>query len=336
MKKSANNKVSLKEIAKMSGVSVATVSRVINDTGRFSEATRRRVLGIVKETHYRANTLARSLRTNQSNSVGILVPDLTNDFFSKVVQEIEKNLFKAGYSTIICDTQRSPEMESYYLSTLEAKSIDALIVISGDHPFDADSLTEKIPVLCIDREPKNKNTIFISSNHKTGALIATQRLIDKGYFPVCVSPNYASTSKTSRILGFKDALELNSLKFTKSNSLELIPKEQESYDKSIESFLLNNKDKRLGLFCLSDYIAAVAIRQISKLNLKVPDEIGIIGFDDSKYASLLNPSLTTIHQDTGKIAELSANMIIKLIDNPNLNIQKKIEVPVTLVARESA
>lgn len=331
-----SNKVSLKEIARLSGVSIATVSRVINNTGRFSEETKHRVLNIVKKNNYRTNTLARSLRTKHSNSIGILVPDLTNDFFSKVVQEIEKNLFKVGYSTIICDTQRDPDMENYYLNTLEAKAIDALIVISGDHPFDSDSLTEKVPVLCIDRKPKNKDTIFISSNHKTGALIATQRLIDKGYFPVYVSPDHVSTSRASRISGFKHALELNSIQFTQSNSLELKAPNQESYDKTIEEFLQKNQDKRLGLFCLSDYIAAIAIRQIHKLNLKIPNEIGVIGFDDTKYASLLNPSLTTIHQDTSKIAELSAKIITKMISSSNTDIKKNIEVPVTLVARESA
>ena len=331
-----NRKTSLKEIAQLAGVSVATVSRVINSNGRFSEETRKKVLEIVKRTNYQTNTLAKGLRMKRSNSIGILVPDLTNEFFSKVVQEIEKGLFRLGFSTIICDTQRDLEMENYYLNTLEAKSIDGLVVISGTQPFDSGSLSERIPVLCIDREPKNDDTFFISSDHKTGALIATQKLIDRGYTPVLVSQQHNSTSRAARIQGFKAALELNNLPVTNNSFFALPHNEDEPYEDSISKFLKKNRGKHLGLFCLGDYIAALTLKEATNLKIQVPKDIGIIGFDDNTYAKLLTPALTTVCQNIDKLAALSVETITKLIADPKTDIPKNITVPVKLVSRESA
>lgn len=331
----SNTKASLKQIAQMAGVSIATVSRVINNNGRFSEETRKRVMAIIRETNYKTNTLAKGLRMRRSNSIGILVPDLTNDFFSRTVQEIEKKLFKLGYSTIICDTQRDPEMEHYYLDTLEAKSIDGLIVISGNQPFDSNELTESVPVLCIDREPKNADTFFISSDHKTGALIATQRLIDRGYSPICVSRDHESTSRRDRIAGFKHALALNDRETTEENFLELSGRSYQEYQQELVDFLKKNTDKRLGLFCLGDFLAAIGIKAAQQLKLSVPQDIGFVGFDDGIYASLLTPTLTTIRQDIDAIASMSVDTMTKLIADPNADIPKKVQVPVTIVARES-
>ncbi|KAE9876631.1 LacI family DNA-binding transcriptional regulator, partial [Escherichia coli] len=114
-------KTSIKDIAKLSGVSVATVSRVINDNGRFSEETREKVLAVIKENNYQMNFSAKSLRMNKSFSVGILVPDISNYFFSSVVQQIEAILFDQGYSTIICNTGRNLDKEMAYLNMLESK-----------------------------------------------------------------------------------------------------------------------------------------------------------------------------------------------------------------------
>ena len=176
-------KYSLKDIAILSGVSVATVSRVINDNGRFSEETRQKVLKVIEETGYKMNYNAKSLRMNRSFSIGILVPDISNYFFSDVVQKIEEILFDKGYSTIICNTARSQAKETAYLKMLEGKGVDGLVVISGAEAFDFDySSNEKhIPYICIDREPKTReDTVFISSNHYQGAFEATEELIHVG------------------------------------------------------------------------------------------------------------------------------------------------------------
>ncbi|CRH21139.1 Transcriptional regulator, LacI family (fragment) [Carnobacterium maltaromaticum] len=130
---------SIKDIAEIAGVSVATVSRVINDNGRFSEETRKKVLRIIEETGYKMNYSAKNLRMKKSFTIGILVPDISNSFFSEVVQQLEEILFAKGYSTIICNTSRSSEKELAYLRILEGKGIDGLIVISGAEKFEFDS-----------------------------------------------------------------------------------------------------------------------------------------------------------------------------------------------------
>lgn len=178
-------KTSIKDIAKLSGVSVATVSRVINNNGRFSEETRKKILDVIEETGYQMNFSAKSLRMNKSFSVGILVPDISNYFFSDVVQKIEEELFELGYSTIICNTGRNIEKETAYLNMLRSKLVDGIIVISGVDEFVFHY--DDIPYICIDREPlKKEKTIVISSNHYQGAFEATESLINNG----CKHPQF--------------------------------------------------------------------------------------------------------------------------------------------------
>lgn len=157
------------------------------------------------------NYSAKNLRMNKSFTIGILVPDISNYFFSDVVQCLEEILFAKGYSTIICNTSRSSEKELAYLRILEGKGVDGLIVISGAEAFEftSSSAEKKIPYICIDREPKKKeDTVFISSNHYQGAFESAEELIHKGcQHPVIAMHNQKSTSAKERLKGFKDALK---------------------------------------------------------------------------------------------------------------------------------
>ena len=171
---------SIKDIAKLANVSIATVSRVINSKGKYSEKTRRKVLKVIRETGYEIDSSAQSLRTNVTHTIGILVPDIKNSFFADLVQKIEEKLFEKEYSTIICNTDKNEQKEKAYLRMLENKKVDGIIVISGSyrHGFHFESLLKTIPYICIDREPADfEDTIFISSNHQLGAKEATKYFI---------------------------------------------------------------------------------------------------------------------------------------------------------------
>ncbi|WP_311407675.1 LacI family DNA-binding transcriptional regulator, partial [Liquorilactobacillus uvarum] len=199
--------MSIKEIAKLSGVSVSTVSRVINNNGRFSEDTRQRVLKTIKKYNYQTNTLAKGLRMKRSNTIGIIVPDLSNTFFSSLVEKMENQFFSKNYSTIICDTGRNFDKEEAYIRMLEAKLADGLIIISGKKTFDASILSSSMPVVCIDRKPNDKKTLFVSSNHYQGAVIATMELLKAGTQPVLFKVSGNSSSILDRIRGFQDTME---------------------------------------------------------------------------------------------------------------------------------
>ncbi|MCB5955353.1 LacI family DNA-binding transcriptional regulator [Enterococcus sp. CWB-B31] len=332
-------KISIKDIAELSGVSVATVSRVINNNGRFSEETKNKILEVIKSTGYQMNYSAKSLRMNKSFSIGILVPDISNYFFADVVQKIEEILFNKGYSTIICNTARNSTKETAYLQMLESKGVDGLIVISGAEEFSFNySRPEKnIPYICIDREPKVKSdTIFISSNHYQGAFEATEQLIAAGcQNPVIAMHSRKSPSALERENGFFDALKKNSIMFDREKSKLNVDIYDDNFEESVKQFF-EEQDNVDGIFAINDNIGLELIVVLKKLGFKLPKQIKIIGFDDTPQDKYSYPALSSVKQNTAKIAQVTVDNLLETISKPNsINIGKSFLIPVDLVLRES-
>lgn len=329
---------SIKDIAEISGVSVATVSRVINNNGRFSEKTRQKVLKAIEETGYKMNYSAKSLRMNKSFSIGILVPDIRNFFFSSVVQKIEEILFEKGYSTIICNTARNEEKEFAYLQMLQGKGVDGLIVISGVEAFEFEhsSATKQIPYICIDREPKQKeNTIFISSNHYQGAQVATKQLILSGCKqPAIAMYTHTSSSANERFKGFKDALKQSNILFDFEKNVLKFEHNKTTFSTQLKEFIVKNP-KIDGIFSINDSIALDILMLASSLEKEVPKQLKIIGFDDIPCASYSTPGLSSVKQDTATIAKSAVDSLLLLLSQPE-QTGKSIVVPVELILRESS
>ncbi|MBF2638443.1 LacI family DNA-binding transcriptional regulator [Listeria welshimeri] len=331
-------KTSIKDIAKLSGVSVATVSRVINDNGRFSEETRQKVLAVIKETNYQMNFSAKSLRMNKSFSVGILVPDISNYFFSSVVQQMEAILFEQGYSTIICNTGRNLDKELAYLNMLESKMVDGLIVISGadEFGFNYSNAENGIPYVCIDRQPKDKkDTIFISSNHYQGAFEATEALIHAGAkSPVIFMHSRQSSSAKERLKGFQDALKKNNIQTDPELSIFTMDLQKSDYQKNIATFV--QKAKKIdGIFAINDHIAIELLNFLPTIGKKIPDDIKLIGFDDTPQCNYTLPKLSSVKQNIPEIAQITVDNLISIIKNPEQQKQITEIVPVELSLRGS-
>ncbi|EAC6494783.1 LacI family transcriptional regulator [Listeria monocytogenes] len=331
-------KTSIKDIAKLSGVSVATVSRVINDNGRFSEETREKVLAVIKETNYQMNFSAKSLRMNKSFSVGILVPDISNYFFSSVVQQIEAILFDQGYSTIICNTGRNLDKEMAYLNMLESKMVDGLIVISGadEFGFKYNNAENGIPYVCIDRQPKDKkDTIFISSNHYQGAFEATEALIHAGVkSPVIFMHSRQSSSAKERLKGFQDALKKNNIRYDPDVSKFTVDLQIHDYQKSIITFV-NEVTTMDGIFAINDNIALELLNLLPTIGKKIPNDIKVIGFDDTPQCNYTVPKLSSVKQNIPKIAQITVDNLITIIKNPKQKKRITEIVPVELSLKDS-
>ena len=331
-------KYSIKDIATLSGVSVATVSRVINDNGRFSEETRNKVLKVIEETGYQMNYSAKSLRMNKSFSIGILVPDISNYFFSDIVQKIEEILFAKGYSTIICNTARNNKKEIAYLRMLESKGVDGLIVISGadEFGFDYSHAHKNIPYICIDREPKNRyNTIFISSNHYQGAFEATEELLIGGCkYPIITMHKRKSSSGKERCKGFMDALQKHDICFSHARNVFTVDVKSENFHAEVKTMLKTHKNID-GIFAINDTIAMELLQSLKKINIAVPKDIKMIGFDDTPQGCYSSPTLSSVKQDTSTIAQTAIDNLLNIISNPD-DTGDSIIIPVSLVLRESS
>lgn len=328
--------ISIKEIAELSGVSIATVSRVINNNGRFSEETKKKVLKVINETGYQLDYSAKTFRMKKSFSIGILVPDITNYFFSNLVEKIEEILFNQGYTTIICNTARDIDKEKTYLNILEGKMIDGLIIISGADQFSYKSLNpnKHIPYVCIDREPKDADIIFISSDHFQGAYEATQKLISNGSSnpAIVIHKNYSSSAK-ERLKGFIKALEDSELNYSEDESVLHLPTDK----LKAEKFIINSlKQSSIdSLFVINDNLALDIISYFKPTEISIPEDLQIIGFDDIPACKYVTPQLTTVKQDTDTIADTAVNSLLTLVNGTSKLKKKNTLIPVKLILRDS-
>ena len=195
---------SVKDIADMAGVSVATVSRVINQNGRFSKETEDRVNEVIRKTNYQPNQLARGLRTNRAKTIGVLVPDITNEFFARIILEIQNRFFAEDYITLIFNTNEDEKVEQRQLNAFQSQLVSGLVYVSGNTN---NKLTIDVPIVYIDRKPAfekadNANYVLIESDNFQGGVLATEELINKGCKNIaCVYFNEALSTHGGRVGG---------------------------------------------------------------------------------------------------------------------------------------
>ena len=328
--------VSIRDIAEMAGVSTATVSRVINNNGRFSEATRERVQKIIDETGYVTNMAAKSLRESRSKTIGMIVPDISNDFFSTLALHTERYLAKRGYSVFVCNNANDPERERDYIKTLVSKQVDGIICISGAHELSDDVTARKVPLVCVDRYPeRNEQIPRVISDDVRGGLLATEHLIERGCRNILfISSAVKDYNKERREQGYEQALREHGLTAPQDYRLHL-PGADPSKDEA-EWLVAEFLDSGLpvnGVFAVSDHAAAGALRALRAKGIGVPDEVKLVGYDDSIYSQLTTPQITTIERYPEQLAHKGCDALLQMIGGET-PVQETI-VPVGLVERGS-
>lgn len=327
--------ITMKEISKLSGVSVATVSRIINNNGRYSKETEDRVMSIIKEHNYSPSMLGKGLRTRKTNTIGIVVPDITNEFFAKIVQQVEKNLFSASYTAFVCNTNESPEMEKRYISALKVHSVAGLIYISGDTREKYEAL-EDVPAVYIDRWPSTtrKDIVFIESDNFDGGRKATKELLDSGCKRIVFLTDERRTSaQQSRFEGY----------FKAHRDYGIVPDEsfivglpEINFDSGFNAIneLLDKNIRFDGIFASTDWLALGAQTALGIRGIKVPESVKIVGFDNISISKYSSTPITTINQDIDKMADTAVEVLLKLIKGDD--VEKKYYVlPVELVKRKT-
>ena len=331
--------ISIKEIAKLADVSVATVSRVINNNGRFSDKTKEKVETIIKEYGYTANIAAKSLRTSKSKTIGLIVPNIDNEWFSQLALDIENYFFKHNYSVFICNTSQNEEKEVAYFKSLDSKLVDGIICISGIETIPSDSLTRDIPIVCIDRKPKDhSNAYYVESNHYLGGYLATEELIQQGCKNIAiVSRNKSLSVNKQRLMGYRQALKDYQLQENKQLEL-LLDIEQANYEGAKEAInqLIKNNIPFDGVFATYDWRAYGVLVGLLENNVKVPDEVKIIGFDDIFISASSHPSLSTIKQNIPALTKTACSLLLDLMNDIAINDEKKqFILPVEVIRRDS-
>lgn len=331
-----NKKISIKQIAELSGVSVATVSRVINNNGRFSEETRQRVLDIIKKYDYTTNMAAKSLRVSKSKTIGIIVPDINNLFFAELVLEIENFFFDEGYSVFICNTAQNKAKEKEYFKSLDSKMVDGIICISSNLVNPADFVKRNIPIVYLNNTDM-KEYYSVESNHYEGGYLATEELIKKNCKRiVLLTNNRTASSVNSKIQGFKDALK----KYNIPCYPELIFKldmQEGIFEDSLNTIdkIIKEKINFDGIFATNDLRAHGALVALQKYNISVPDQVKIVGYDGTSISKYANPPISTIYQDKKILATKTSNLLLSLINEEIIEFNKHTVIPVKFIQRKT-
>ena len=331
---SVKGKLSIKDIAKRAGVSIATVSRVLNKNGRYSRETEEKILKIIEESGYRRNVNAKSLRTKKTQTIGVIVPDITNEFFAKIIQSVERNAMKYDYSVFVCNTDEDEAREQMQVKNLLEKFVDGIIYISGKTKS-GEEVEENIgiPVVYIDRYI-SASKMYVQSDNKEGGYLATKELLSAGCENIMIIKDFRQISSIiSRYEGYKMALK-EAGKSVDENLIHNV--DHVNYEEAKKGVLekINSGIKFDGIFATNDWMAIGALSALREREIKIPEEVKIVGFDNMSISEITSPSITTIHQDSEKLGEYATEILMGIILKDDTEV-KNISVPVKLVKRRS-
>lgn len=316
----------IQDVAKESGVSVATVSRFINQKGYVSKEAKEVIGRAIKELDYKPNLVARSLSTKQTKLIGLIVPDIMNPFFPELARAVEDVALTYDYTVVLCNSDEKAEKEIHYIETLRQKYVAGFIVttnqLQASHYQNLD-----IPVVALDRTI-DASIPTVSSNNKEGARLGTAHLIEQGcQHIVCMRGPTGLGPADDRLDGFLEAVEGKEIV---THIIEC-PFHFEQSEEIARKFLSEHKGID-GVFASSDVSAAGVLKAAHSLGIVVPDQLQIVGFDGIALGGMLSPGLTTVAQDIYKLGALVTRMLIKLIEEIELE-EKEIQVPVKLIIR---
>jgi LacI family transcriptional regulator, repressor for deo operon, udp, cdd, tsx, nupC, and nupG len=327
----------IQDVAKLADVSTATVSRALATPERVSPEARARVLEAIAKTGYVPNPAARTLRSQKTYMVLVVLPDLSNTFFSKILRGIEETLFEAGYGMIISDLDGSPEKEAHFAAFTAAGRVDGAILLNG-HLFGQSREGEgqpariKIPLVAVCEAIPGADIPQIEIDNRAAAYGMTQHLASLGHRSIAyVSGPASNILERERFQGFKDGLETAGLPFDPALVLP--------GDYTIEAGVRAGQDlvarptRPTAVFCTSDEMAIGLMRTLFSAGLRVPEDISVAGFDDIEFAAVAEPPLTTIHQPRRELGQAAASALIELLQGrPS---PKRIRLETELVIRDS-
>ncbi len=326
----------IKDVADHASVSIATVSRVLNQSGYVRPELERRVRQAVAQLGYHPNGLARNLRRNESLTLGMLIPDSNNPFFAEIAKGIEEICFNNGFTVVLCNTDEKPEREAAYIDALYWQRVAGFVVVStGKLTTRLQQLLDQgYPVVVVDRPLAELKTDTVMSDNYGGARQAVQHLLDLGHRRIAfvVGDNYLQTIK-SRWMGVLDVLHEHGLDVAPDllyDKGDFLP--QSGY--AAAESLLHRPDPPTAIFTFNDLMAFGVLNYAQTHGVSVPASLSVIGFDDIVMASYAVPALTTIAQQKYELGKTGADLLLRRIQGEQ-TAPRDIVVATQLVIRQS-
>ena len=305
----------IRKVAQLAGVSVATVSRVLNHPERVSDRTREKVISVMKEMDFSPNALARGLTLKRTNTISLIIPDIQNPLYTEIARGVESIAHRNGNNLLLCNTEKDVEKEKSYVRMLIEKKIDGVILAyTGlqDEDFQ-EIMRKKINLLLCGMNTANKKISSVYSDFRNGAALAVRHLIDIGYRRIaCITGSDRYIENREKVKGFIETMT--------GAGLEVYPHYLIHGDDDINSgFMCALKLQKLtpgpeAVFVCNDLMAIGAINGLQKAGLKVPGDIGVVGYDNIVMGSFIEPKLTTISWPVYKMGIIAARILLDEIN----------------------
>ena len=322
--------VSLKDIAGRCGVSVATVSKALNDQNDIGQETKERIRQAAKEMGYVPNAAAKSMKTNRTHNIGVLFVDeansgLRHDFFANVLDSFKRNVEKAGYDITFISNDRSRPGRTTYLEHARYRRFDGVVIacVRFDDPEVIELVHSNIPVVTIDHIYNDTTTIISDNVHGMETLV--DYVVANGHRKIAFIHGVDSSVTKARVITFNRKMEEYGIRVPDEYIMETPYRDTHgAYERTLE--LLELEDRPTCIFYPDDYASYGGMRAISEKGLKVPDDISIIGFDGIRVARHIRPRLTTYRQNTEELGAKAAESLISLIEHPKTTLVSQVVV----------
>jgi len=309
----------IKDIARELNVSSSTVSRALKDYPGISDETKKKIKDLAEKMNYRPNAVALSLRKSKSFTIGVIIPEVVHFFFSTVISGIEEVAFSKGYNVILCQTNEKLSREKSSLETMLSNQIDGLLVSFSKETEDFEHFAKlmdlNLPIVFFDRLPDIEHSVNVTVNDFDGAYQAVRHLIDQGYRKIVhySGPQHLNISKM-RKEGYLKALGEAGIPFDPNCLIECSGgTEKESFDLTLEVFR-DPSNRPDAIFAHHDIVAAGAMMALKNMGIKIPEEVGVVGYSNWQFSSMIDPPLTTVAQPGFSIGEKAAELLLQMID----------------------
>jgi LacI family transcriptional regulator len=321
----ANQKVSIIDIAKSAGVSIRTVSRVLNGKAeqfRISKKSQQKIRETARRLNYVPNQFAANLKSGKSNTIALIIPSLSNPFFAEIASEINAEVRNRGYITIIGDSDEDNDIENEELLQMQSRNIEALVIAPCSQNWkNIKKLHDQgLPIVCIDRYFENLDIPYVSTDNYEGAVMATRHLLEHGHTRIaCIQGVEQSVPNKLRIQGYTDAMTQSGHK----NTITISGNEFSVENGYKETKLLLQLDQRpTAIFALSNNIAMGCMKALKEENLTIPDDVSAITFDDHPYLDYLATPLSCITQPTREICRLAIKQLFFMLNNKEVKTRQ--------------
>lgn len=336
----AKKKISIKDIAEALGISITTVSFILNGKARekrISDELTFKVQEYIKKIGYKPSHIAQSLRLGKSKIIVLMVEDISNQFFASIARLIEEKAYKNGYKIIYCSTDNDTDKTKELIATFKMRNVDGFIITPtpGLEDIVGELLEEDIAVVLFDRWMPEVDCSYVVVENKSSAKEATEHLIEQGCKNLgFVTVDSDQTQMLDRLEGFQEALKGSKVQSTILKVKFHTISEQDASQKILE--FLTAHPELDGVFFSTNYLAFEGLHALIKLGKKIPDQIKVLSFDDHYFFNLFQPPVTAIEQPIEDIAETLMDTILKQLEDGKLTVNKKIVLPNKLNVRKSS